>query len=116
MSQYARTLEQQRGFVIRAIAGPEGDVGWAKAKALGEAVDLDCHKAYELDRCFKHHVTGGLRPRKLGGIFMPEVRVGSATDTKPARGRSPPVLCRFEAPGARADRGPRPERAHGSHL
>jgi hypothetical protein len=34
--RYARTLEQQRGFVIRAIGGAEGEIGWNEAKALAE--------------------------------------------------------------------------------
>ncbi len=36
---YARTLEQQRAFVIRAIVGPEGDIDWPEAKTLAEAAE-----------------------------------------------------------------------------
>ena len=31
--RYARTLEQRRGFVIRAIVGAEGEIGWNETKA-----------------------------------------------------------------------------------
>jgi hypothetical protein len=36
---YARTLEQQRGFVIRAIVGSEGDIDWSEARVLAEAAE-----------------------------------------------------------------------------
>jgi hypothetical protein len=38
-SAYARSLEQLRGFVIRAIVGAEGEIGRNEAKALAEAAE-----------------------------------------------------------------------------
>jgi hypothetical protein len=37
--RYARTLEEQRGFVIRAIVGPESEFDWSEAKALADAAE-----------------------------------------------------------------------------
>ncbi len=37
--RYARTLEQQRGFTIRAIVGADAEFDWNEAKALAETAE-----------------------------------------------------------------------------
>jgi hypothetical protein len=37
--RYARTLEQQRGFAIRAIVGADGEFDWNDATALAETAE-----------------------------------------------------------------------------
>jgi hypothetical protein len=37
--RYARTLEQQRAFVIRAIVGTDGELDWDDAKRLADAAE-----------------------------------------------------------------------------
>ena len=37
--RYTRTLEQQRGFAIRAIVGADGEFDWNDATALAETAE-----------------------------------------------------------------------------